>query len=798
VRAPLAWLRDYVDLPPDTGTIVERLAMLGFPVEEVIPAPALSGIVAGRLDRVEKHPNADRLFVCTADLGKPPPLVIVTAAPNVAAGQVVPVATVGAVLAGGVTIARRRMRGVESEGMLVSSYELGLPAEWFEDGILQLDRDTRPGADVVKLFGLDQDVLEVEITSNRVDAMSMLGLARELAASFGTSVREPDTKVAYAPGGEFDVDIESPDCRRFVAVRVEKVRVRPARTAMRIRLALAGQRPISNLVDISNFVMLEVGQPLHFYDYDKLAGERLIVRDARDGEAVRTLDGVDRVLSPSALVIADERQTQCLAGLKGAAASEVGESTRAIVVEAANFSGPRVRRMGIELGLRSDASARHERALPIALTDLGAARAAKLLADEGAIVHAPRAFGKPVPAPPLIALRKSEIPRLLGYDLPDDEIVRILQALGFRTVASRAGDVTTFEATVPPWRSDVGIEADLVEEIARLVGYDRVTSATPPVTEQELPSTAYRREKRVAAALAMLGYREVVTLALQPASVHESWLSALGGDAAAAAPGTAGVAGAGSGAKAVEILNPLSEDQRFMRFSLIPGLLALRQDKIFEIGNVFGDAGEIVERTFATFIRLTPEPRTDPWHDDAFVAIKGDALAFIRATTARAATVRPARHAGWHPGICAELLLDEVPVAIVGALDPRLAAALGAEGRVHVVQVDLGMLPDPVLPRYVEPSRYPSVSRDLALVVDLDVSAAQIESVIGSTLNGLARTVRAFDEYHGPQVGEGKKSLAVRIVLQRSDATMTDAEADAAIGRTLGALRNALGATIRS
>jgi len=783
MRTPLAWLRDYVDLPDETPVIVEKLAMLGFPVEDVIAPPKLSAIVAGRLDAVEKHPNADRLSVCTVDVGRGSPLTIATAATNVAPGQIVPVATIEAELAGGLRIAPRKMRGVDSQGMLVSGFELGFQEDWFEDGIMQLDAGTPIGADVVKLFRLDQDVLEVEVTSNRVDVMSMLGLARELGAAFGRQVREPDTAVVCKEGGDFNVAIESGDCHRFVAQRVADVRVRTAKTGMRIRLALAGQRPISNLVDISNFVMLEVGQPLHFYDYDKLAGRRLIVRDAREGERVRTLDGVDRTLSTRALVIADEKQPQCLAGLKGAADSEVTEQTREIVIEAANFSGPRVRRMGAELSLRSDASARHERNLALAMTDLGAARAAKLLADEGATVYAPHAFGQPVPAPAIVALRKREIPRLLGYELPEPEIVEILQRLGFEPATSRSGGGDALEVNVPAWRTDIAIEADLVEEIARLAGYDRVEAAKPPVTEQAVPSTAYKREERVARALAMLGYHEVVSLALQPGSVRDRWFSS------GACRAVASV---------VEIGNPLSEDQRYMRFSLLPALMNLKADKIFEIGHVFGEAGEIVEKTHATFVRRTLEAPASEYYDETFVAIKGDALAFVRAVTGRHATVRAARHDGWHPGICAELVLDGNPVAIVGAVDPRICAAFDIDARLHAVQVDLASLPDPIVPRYVAPSRYPTVSRDLALVVDLGISAADIEGVIGSALNGLGRSVRAFDEYHGPQVGEGKKSLAVRIVMQRDDATMTDEEADAAVSRILGALRAQLGATIRT
>ena len=340
MRVPLAWLRDYVALDANADAIAERLALLGFPVEAIETRPPLHGVVAGKLVNIAKHPNADRLQVCTVDVGGDAPLTVLTAATNVAEGQLVPVATLGAQLVG-MKIEPRSMRGIASEGMLCSANELGLPEEWFEDGIMQLDLGTRLGADVVAMFRLGDEILEVEVTPNRPDAMSVLGLARELAAAFGVALRPPDTTVSYgddivdALSGEtksFDsldvkVTLQSPDCHRFVVQRISYLRVRPSKTWMRVRLALAGQRPINNAVDVSNFVMLEVGQPLHFYDFDKLAGRELIVRDARDGEPMVTLDGIERTLDASFLVIADRDQPQCIAGIKGAAASEVTDAT---------------------------------------------------------------------------------------------------------------------------------------------------------------------------------------------------------------------------------------------------------------------------------------------------------------------------------------------------------------------------------------------------------------------------------------------------------------------------------------
>ncbi len=431
MRVPISWLREYVDLPKDAQTIADRLAMLGFPVEEITRRPAITGVIVGKIVTLEKHPNADRLQVGTIDVGGEQPLTIATAATNVAAGQTIPVATIGAKLPS-LTIEPRKMRGIDSQGMMISADELALPAEWFEDGIMQLDPGTPLGANVVELFGLNEDVLDVEVTSNRVDAMAVIGLARELAASYGVPLRLPSFE---NPGTSADptpptVSIESPDCTRFIAQRFDGIAVAPAPAWMRIRLALAGQRPINNLVDISNYVMFETGQPLHFYDEAQIAERRLIVRDAREGEKLVTLDGVDRTLTPQALVIADSNHALGLAGLMGGADSEVRESTNAIVLEAANFNGTRVRRMSALLGLRSEASSRHEKTLAPILTDIGAARAAQLLVALSANAFAPQPFGEKPPVPNAIPLTRRDVQRLLGLDLSVAQIVRHLQLLG--------------------------------------------------------------------------------------------------------------------------------------------------------------------------------------------------------------------------------------------------------------------------------------------------------------------------------------------------------------------------------
>jgi len=800
VKLPIAWLRDYLDIEENSQALAERLAALGFPVDEIVRRPQLRGVTIGRLTRIDKHPDADRLVVCTVDSGGPRPLTIATAATNVATGDVVPVATIGAQLAG-LEIGPRRMRGIDSEGMLCSAAELGLEAAWFDDGILQLEKQLVPGTDFVAAYRLNDDVLDVEITANRVDAMSVVGLARELAASLGRPVREPDLGPAASPHADPAalplVTIESPDCKRFVAqrfsIKKDAERAGNAPFWMRVRLALAGQRPIDHLVDISNFVMLETAQPLHFYDFERLAGGRLIVRDARDGEPMRTLDEADRTLDSRFLVIADEREPQCIAGLKGGADSEVTAETRELLVEAAAFSGPRVRRMSVALGLRTEASSRHEKGLPLGLASWGAARAAHLLAGAGATAHAPFVAGASDATAAPIVVPVARFGALLGVDVSEREAEEALVRLGFHVSTSHA-DEQLGEApfhglavTPPRWRGDVRIPEDVVEEVARITGYDRIEPVLPPVLAQNVSSAAYRTEMRVAHALAALGYREAVTFSMQPGGIAQT------------------CAKAGLPLETVlEILNPLSEDQRYLRFSLLPALLQLAARhggaepyRIFEVGHVFAGGDVPAETAGVAWLLALPKAEEPPWRDSGFLTFKGESQALLRGLAGRDAEAVPAALPGWHPGKTAELRVDETGAATIGAIDPRLLAAFEVEARVYAGWMTLATLPAYHVPRYAAPSRYPPVARDLALIVAPDVAATEIERAVRASGNGAIADVRVFDEYRGPQIEDGKKSIAVRVVLQRSDATLTDADADAHIAAVRAALGERFGAKIR-
>ncbi|HEY0383733.1 MAG TPA: phenylalanine--tRNA ligase subunit beta [Candidatus Elarobacter sp.] len=776
MRVPIAWLRDYADFPANADEIVARLATLGFPVDDVETRPKLTNVVAGRITKLERHPNADRLQLCTIDVGSEKTLLIATAATNVAEDQTVPVARIGAELAGGLTIAPRKMRGVDSEGMLISAEEIGLPAEWFEDGIMQLEPTIPLGTDLIAYFRLTDPVLEVDVTPNRPDALSIVGLARELAASFGVALREPPSDVQYdvEAGDDARVTIETVDCKRFVFQRASGVRVRPAKASMRIRLALAGQRPLNNVVDISNFVMLELGQPLHFFDWDRVAGKHLVVRDALDGERFTTLDGQERTLDARAIVICDDEGPTSIAGIMGGQRSEVEPATTEVLIEAAAWTGPRIRRASGALKLRTEASSRFEKSLPLALADLGAARAAHLLEQEGGSVAMPQAAGKPAVAPSAVTLRAGEVERLLGFTLTDAESERALESLGFAVARSGAD----FVVTPPYWRGDVVIPADLVEEVARVVGYDHVRAEVPPVAPQDVDSNEFDRETELATTLAGLGYTEAISLSLQPAAVAETWR-----------------ANGITVDEPVQITNPLSEDQRFMRFSIAPALLgfaardrAVRPYRVFELGHVFHNGqAEPSETVHLTALHAGGE--------SAFGRLKSDVLALLRRITGAEARVERGTFPSLHPGKTAALRCGDAVVGYVGVVDPRLARAYDVTDTAALATLFVERLPAHVTPKYVAPSKFPAVDRDLAVAVPLDVLAGDLVDAVRA--EPLVRSATVFDEYRGPQVGEGKKSLALRIALQSDAKTLTDEDADAALARIVAALRERFGAVPR-
>jgi phenylalanyl-tRNA synthetase beta chain len=521
--------------------------------------------------------------------------------------------------------------------------------------------------------------------------------------------------------------------------------------------------------------MLEVGQPLHFFDWDRVAGKHLVVRDAREGERFVTLDGQERALVPRVIVIDDEDGPTSLAGIMGGLRSEVEPATTELLVEAATWTGPRIRRASIGLKLRTEASSRFEKSLPLALSDLGAARAAHLLAQEGGRVDKPCAAGKRVVEAEPVRLRGGEVERLLGFAVSEAEIERALSSLGFNV----AHDGADFVVTPPYWRGDVLIAADLVEEVARVVGYDRVRAEVPAVASQAIDSAEFDRENALADALAGLGYDEALSLSLQSGSVAERWRAS-------------GIAID----EPVQILNPLSEDQRWMRFSLAPALLefaardrAVRPYRVFELGHVFAQANADPQEA----VQLTA---LHAGGESAFGRLKSDVLALLRRTTGVDARVRRGAFPSLHPGKTAALHVGETLVGYVGVVDPRLARAYEVAETTALATLFVESLPPYAAPKYAPPSKFPPVDRDLAVIVPLGVLAGDLEDAVRA--EPLVRSAAVFDEYRGPQVGAEKKSLALRIMLQSDEKTLTDEDADAAMQRIVAALRERFGAVPRT
>jgi phenylalanyl-tRNA synthetase beta chain len=827
MRVPVTWLKDYLSEPADVTSIAAVLTSRGFAVDAIEPQPTPAHIVVGRVETLERHPNADRLHVSVVDVGSEK-LQIVTGASNVAAGDRVPIALVGAEVyehgasdgAGGKThvIRKSALRGVESVGMMCSSTELALPGD-FEDGILILDDDAVIGEDFWKAVRYGDAVLDVDVPSNRPDCLSIIGLAREVAAGLQQRWREPtfpeNSGTAPAP---LDVEILDPAlCRRFVGQGFE-TQQRRSPMWMTLRLHGSGIRSIDFLIDVSNYAMLETGQPLHFYDAAKVRGGKLIARAARKGEPIATLDGVERALPEGTPVIADADGVVGVAGIFGGQRTGIGPSTTSLFVEAANFAGPAIRRAALALGLRTEGSARHEKNLPLQLPEIGRRAAAKLLVDAGAIPSQVVVAGAQPHAPKSISLRTARANHVLGTALSADEMTRALEPIGFRVEpGSRSGAQATLGVTPPYWRGDVSEEIDVIEEVARATGYDAIPERQITASPQNVDEGNFDQEMLVAQQAAALDYREIVTLPLQGSRTIAAWERS-------SLP---------FWKMTVPIVNPLSDEQRFLRPSLLPGLLEIaarswgrtgERLRIFEIGHVFRPdesepeharppqstarslppSGAYAEHGVLEWPSLTAlavvagDVRADAI-DRELLSVKGEAEELVAMLTGVRGDTRAESRMYFHPGAAGTIVIDDKPVAKFGRLHPRLARAYDLPDRAYAFMLYLENLPKrrPVLP-FVALPRFPGTQRDIAVVVDESVSAGDLMRAIRGTNAPAFESVTAFDEYRGPQVPAGKKSVALTIRLRRPDATLTDAEAEASLRVMLAALRDRFGATLRA
>lgn len=800
MRVPLRWLSEYVDLVLEPEELARRLTTAGVEVGEIITAGEWENIVVGEVVKVDKHPNADRLTLPTVDIGGGEQRQVVCGAPNIAAGQKIAYAAVGARLIDGhscepTTLKKAKIRGVESQGMVCSEKELGLGEA--HEGILVLSPDAPVGKPLAEVLG--DTVFDFDLTPNRPDLFSVLGIAREVAALTGQKLRDPslqyDEKGAAAKG-RAKVTIADPDlCPRYVGAIIEGVRIGPSPDWMQERLTAAGLRPINNIVDITNYVMLEMGQPLHAFDYDRLAEHHIIVRRAEPGEKMELIDGSKHKFTNEMLMIADAERSVAVAGVMGGFDSEVTDETKTVLLEAANFSGPNIRRTSQTLKVRTDASTRFEKGLSQHLPPIAAARAVKLMVEHAGgkaakgIIDEHPGKGKEG----RVTVTMERLVRVLGIELSTKRIREILSALGF---GARWMPPDRFVVRVPYWRTDVSIADDVIEEIARIEGYDQLpTSQLRGQIPELVPQPRRDLRERVRDALADAGMQEIITYSLTDL---ESLQKVLPKEELAVTP-------------PLRVSNPLSRQWEYARTTLRHALLDtlasnLRGDQslicLFETARVYlprdNDLPNEVEMAVGVVSGREPDRWGRPTGEPAgFYAAKAR-LDHAFSALRTAADYREATDAAYLPGRTAEVLMGEDRLGLIGEIHPQVAERFDIGREVAMFEIDLGaLLPHvPEIVHFQPVSSYPAVEEDLAIVVAEDVPAGRALELIRAS--NLVAGVTVFDVYSGDPIPAGKKSLAFAISYQSEAKTLSDADVAKERRRIVERLQRELGAELRA
>lgn len=801
MRVSLSWLRDYVDYDVGAEVLSRSLTSAGLEVGNVEQVTGdWHGVMVARVVAVEPHPNADRLTVPTVDTGSYR-ISVVCGAPNIEPGQKVPFAPVGTQLIDGHSGKRSilkpaTIRGVRSEGMVCSEKELGISEN--HEGIMVLPEDAPVGVPLQEY--LADTILDIEVTPNRPDCLSMLGIAHEVAALTGSHTK--GFTMAYAQEGpsvheRVAVDIEDPLlCPRYCAGYVSGIKIGPSPGWLQRRLVAYGMRPINNVVDITNYVMIECGQPLHAFDYDKIPDGHIIVRTGKDGETVRTIDNVERLVDDRILVIADRDHAVAVAGVMGGADSEVTAETETVLLEAANFNQACIRRGSQQLGLHSEASTRFEKSLNPDLAIVGCRRAMKLLVEvaggkaaEGIVDNY---SGQRKPSS--ILLSEQKVRRLSGLDIELPEIRRVLESLGFQ--CEDTGRPGQLSVVAPHWRSDVTCSADLVEEVARIVGYDRIPfrplRATLPA-QQTVPLTELREQLR--ALMVSCGLQEVLTYPLTSLEKLQKLSLTPASEVAA-----------------VKVANPMSKEQEYLRTTLRANLLGTvasnqrQQDRqcirLFEIGKVFAPRGEDLPHEREMLCGVLSGARVPlSWHGESGQVDFYDAKGVMEAVLDQLGmegNFRPCTDATLSQGRAAGVWVDREQIGVVGEVQPGVGKHFDLTGPVCLFEIDVEKLlgKTDVARTYAAVSRFPGVARDIALVVSETTTYGQVSDIIQRF--PLVSTVTPFDVYRGKQIPEGQKSFAIRILFRSPRRTLTDEEVDRVQSQMLQQLQAELGATLRA
>ena len=789
------WLNEeFIDLSHVSDKeFVETLTIFGQKVETYERMDAqIKNVVVGKVLHMERHPNSDHMFICQVDVGQEEPVQIVTGAQNVHEGDLVPAALHNSWLPGGVHITKGKLRGEKSNGMLCSFQELGLTEHdlpgVFADGIWILnDENCTIGQDINLVIGNDDTVVEFEITNNRPDCYSIIGLAREAAAAFGKTMKHHDPVVKGSDAGsifeKLDVEVPATElCNRYTSRMITNVKIAPSPKWLRQRLRANGVRPINNIVDITNYVMLEYGQPMHAFDYRYVSSGKIVVREAEEGEKLTTLDGNVRDLKAGMLVIADEDRAIGLAGIMGGENSEILNDTTTVVFESANFNGTSIRQTALALGMRTDASAKFEKNLDPMMTVPAVERACELveLLGCGDVLDGTIDVINYVPEARALPLEPDKINHLLGTQISKEDMVEYLRLLEIPV----EGDTIL----VPSFRPDLNLMADIAEEIGRSYGYNNIPTTAFKTSTQGGYSAEMLFETKTGGLCRSLGYSEIITYSFVSPTIFDQ--IRLPADSPLR--------------NTLKIQNPLGEDTSVMRTIALPSMLDIlgrnyayhnKAVKLYELAKVYLPVeGEALPREPKMLLLGTYGA------GETFFTLKGELEAvFAGLRLKKASYTAVSTNPSYHPGRCAEVFVDGISVGYLGQIHPLVAQNYGIDSEVYCAEIDLSKLFVLRLPEatYVPLPKYPSVSRDLSLICEEAVTVAQVEAVITASAGKLLRNVKLFDIYRGTGVPEGKKSMAFALELRADDRTLTDTDSEAVVAKVLKALETELGASLR-
>ena len=789
------WLNEeFVDLSNVSDKeFVETMTVFGQKVETYERMDAeIKNVVVGKVLSMVRHPNSDHMWICQVDVGQGEPVQIVTGAQNVHEGDLVPAALHNSWLPGGVHITKGKLRGEVSNGMLCSFAELGLTQNdlpgAYADGIWILnDEDCKIGEDINLVIGNDDTIVDFEITNNRPDCYSIIGLAREAAAAFGKTMRHHEPVVHGSDAGSIfeHLDVEVPAaqlCNRYSSRMVANVKIGPSPKWLRQRLRANGVRPINNIVDITNYVMLEYGQPMHAFDYRYVSSGKIVVREAEEGETLTTLDGTVRQLKAGMLVIADDTKPIGLAGIMGGENSEIVDDTTMVVFESANFNGTSIRQTALALGMRTEASGKFEKSLDPMMTIPAVQRACELveLLQCGDVLDGVIDIVNYVPQPKTLPLEVDKINRLLGTEISKEEMVRYLNLLEIPV----EGDTIL----VPSFRPDLNLMADIAEEVGRAYGYNEIPTTAFKNSTQGGYTEEMKLEAKTGTLCRAMGYNEIITYSFTSPTVFDQ--IRLSADSPLR--------------NALRIQNPLGEDTSIMRTIALPSMLEIlsrnnayhnKSVKLYEIAKIYLPvAGQPLPEEPKMLVLGTYGA------NETFFTLKGELEGIFAGLRLKKASYHAVKdNPSYHPGRCAAVVIDGMEVGVMGQVHPLVAKNYGIDTDVYCAEISFTKLLQCRLPdaTYSPLPKYPAVTRDLALICDEAVTVAQAEEVITAAAGKLLRDVKLFDIYRGVGVPEGKKSMAFSLELRADDRTLTDTDSEGVVTKVLNSLKEKLNATLR-